>query len=769
MFDSNRMNYAEFIALENVIKPLIGNKIEYFIHNNYQVDLEDGSKRYIDFAIISQNNRIAVEIDGYNFHAEGVISRSSFDDQLRRQNEIIISGWKIIRFSFDQIKNEPEKCIDQLRRIVISDSELHPNFSDILSPTKLQIEALDAIAKSREKGFTSGLVCLPTGTGKTILSALDSKNFTGRILFIAHTNHILNQAEKSFKRIYNNNITTGFINSDVVEKSFDENIIFANINSIRSENNLKRLSKFDFDYIIIDEFHHGAAPSYSIIFQHFKPKFILALTATPDRTDGKDILKLVQNNLIYSISITSAIERGFLVPFTYYGLYDNIDYSKIIHNGFRYDITDLEKTLLIPKRNEAILANYKELVGNKITIAFCVSIRHAEEMSQYFNENGISSTSIHSSLPQIERLQRIKKFEKKEVQVVFVRDIFNEGVDFPDTNALLFLRPTESKIIFLQQLGRGLRLSPNKENILILDFIGNYKGSSEIPNLINTLAGGKIDKDRPLKPQFIYDNGCNIFFTKEVIEQIQLSEFKVENKSELIQEVMSLFYKLERSLTPFDLYVQFKSRFTLLISIFDGYSNLAERMNSINRNSIVVDQSVSYKELDDFASDNDYDDTSLIYDVGLDIIQDISQLFELISNPKNLNNNKKVKNINDSILEIKRKLSFLCVVSNIIIYNSKNKKKNKNKNNINNKNEIVINKTIESFFMHLSKNSPLKNSYATANYLKSFFVKSKITFDNFELNKSDEIYSFLSLLIDYEFINWLNEFSILNKSVADNT
>lgn len=620
-------NYAEGLALEKVIYPVLGSSKATLVHSNYEVSLDDGSKRFIDFAIIGASTRLAIEIDGYKYHAEGAIDRASFDDQLDRQNELILQGWKVLRFSFDQIQSAPQLCQDQLRRMLISDANLHPNFSGIFEASKLQLEVLEALKKTRDSGRIKGLVCLPTGTGKTILSALDAKNFEGRILFVVHNNHILQQAAAAYRRIFPSK-SIGFINSEVRTRATDEDIVFANIGSLRELTSLKEFEKDAFSYLVLDEFHHGAAASYQNLLNYFTPKFTLGLTATPERTDGKNILKLLQSNLIYSIDLSKAIERGFLVPFSYYALFDNVDYSSIRHNGYRYDVHDLEKALIIPKRNEAIYEVFKEHAQDKPSIAFCVSIEHSEKMASFFNSKGIKSVAIHSHLPKKEKALRISLFEKKEVQVVCVRDLFNEGVDFPETQVVLFLRPTESKIIFMQQLGRGLRLAINKCNITVLDFIGNYFGSSELPSLIRKSAGEINLDEKPLKPEYIYDNGCEVHFSKEVIEHLEIADFKVLDKNKIIQRVFSIFEKKKGSLNPLDLYLEFKEEFGSAIRSYGGFVRFCDRMNSLEPSMVVIDPLFSSFDPEEHIESDDYE--TFIADSGELIAQHLNRLVNSI-------------------------------------------------------------------------------------------------------------------------------------------
>jgi len=205
---------------------------------------------------------------------------------------------------------------------------------------------------------------------------------------------------------------------------------------------------------------------------------MLGMTATPDRTDRKDIFELFDYNKIYEVPLAEAIERGFLVPYTYYGLTDNVDYSRIRFENQRYRVDDLERLLIIPERNEAILREYLDKGEGDKAIGFCVSINHAERMAEYFNQHGVTAAAIHSQSPT--RDEDLTAFRENKTQVAFTVDLFNEGMDFPNVRVLLFLRPTESKTVFVQQLGRGLRLYAGKDRVRVLDFIGNYKRAHDL-------------------------------------------------------------------------------------------------------------------------------------------------------------------------------------------------------------------------------------------------------------------------------------------------
>ena len=275
-------------------------------------------------------------------------------------------------------------------------------------------------------------------------------------------------------------------------------------------------------YIIVDEFHHAAAESYRRIIDYFEPDFLLGLTATPFRMDNQDIFSLCDDNIIYEISLKQSIERDLLVPFRYYAVYDPTDYDRIEMVNGRYVIEDLERQLSYEERADLILEQYRRLAGER-TLGFCVSIKHAEYMAEYFSANGVVSVAVHSGIPgnhcTMDRNKAIEALEKGEIKVIFAVDIFNEGVDMPSLDTVMFLRPTESYVIFLQQLGRGLRKYPDKEYLTVIDFIGNYKRAHYIPLL---LAGENPWAAQPPGSRRVEDyefpEGCIVNFDLRIID-----------------------------------------------------------------------------------------------------------------------------------------------------------------------------------------------------------------------------------------------------------
>ncbi|MGQ9856550.1 MAG: DEAD/DEAH box helicase family protein [Fervidobacterium sp.] len=367
-----------------------------------------------------------------------------------------------------------------------STKQSKPELSSLpVLPNEVQQEVLRELNNTRAEGFTKALVVLATGVGKTFLAAFDSMQFN-KVLFVAHREEILKQAKSTFGKV-RPAAKMGLFNSQVKDK--DKDIVFASVFTIGKDEYLNE-SYFPpdyFDYIVIDEFHHAAAESYKKLLNYFKPKFLLGLTATPERMDGKDVFEICDYNVVYDLRLTDAVNRGYLVPFHYYGIYDETDFSKIPIVDGHYKEDELEKVLIVHKRADLVLSKYLEK-GRKKALGFCVSKAHAEYMADYFNKNGVKACAVYSGEQgenAIPRWEAIEKFRSGQLEVIFTVDVFNEGVDIPEIEMVMFLRPTESPTVFIQQLGRGLRKAKNKEYLIVLDFIGNYKNAVLIPFIIS--------------------------------------------------------------------------------------------------------------------------------------------------------------------------------------------------------------------------------------------------------------------------------------------
>lgn len=588
VYASRLTQESERLFVIDFLYPLLGKEnIKYCIPQYPFIDSE-GRKRRIDFALRKGQKKIALEVNGESYHAEGILPFEAFDDNLNRQNEILNAGWHLLRYSYSQLQSQiwRKRVQEQLRRL------LYKQLPEVLSkaliePHYLQREVLDALRFYRERGWKKGIVVLPTGTGKTFLSAFDTLNASGRILFVVHRLDILSQSKEAFEKIYPEE-ALGLLTGDVKEFVHDSKVLFASKDTLRNPEILSEFGEDEFDYMIIDEVHHGQAPSYKIILEYFKPKlFMLGLTATPDRMDRKDIFELFEYNKIFEYSLNDAIKNGFLVPYDYVGLKDNIDYSNIRHNGNKYNVQDLDRYLIIEKRNQKIFDEYMGRAKGNKAIGFCASIKHAEAMAEFFNERGVPSVAITSQSD--DRAEATRKFNDNEVAIAFTVDLFNEGVDFPNVRALMFLRPTESKTVFLQQLGRGLRLSSGKDRVVVLDFISNYKKAN---NIRKFLAKGKKDVVNPKtgrieKVEYEYSPNCNVEFDAEVTEILDRQDTSEREitKADLIDAYYTLAESLERKPTQADLNEQGEFKVSKYLDLFGSWVKFLREISELTEAS----------------------------------------------------------------------------------------------------------------------------------------------------------------------------------------
>lgn len=408
------------------------------------------------------------------------------------------------------------------------------NVINIFEPRGAQIEALYSLEKSREEGFDKGLVVAATGIGKTYLSAFDSAKYN-KILFVAHREEIIKQAAQSFKNVRNSD-DIGFFYSN--QKDTKNSFIFALVQTLGKEQYLNEeyFSKDYFDYIIVDEFHHAVSSNYKKIIDYFTPKFLLGLTATPERLDSKDVFALCDYNMVYEVRLKDAINKGWLVPFRYYGIYDEtVNYEHIDYKNGKYDDKQLEEALMLNKRGEVILNHYLKY-NSKRAIGFCASRHHAEYMAKIFNENNIPSAAVYSGEKgeySEERNIALSKLTSGELKVIFSVDMFNEGLDVPAIDMVMFLRPTQSPTIFLQQLGRGLRKFKDKKYLNVLDFIGNYKKANLVPFLLSGKEYSASECKKNKQGDYEFPEECIVDFDFKIIDIFKKQaerEMKVKDK-----------------------------------------------------------------------------------------------------------------------------------------------------------------------------------------------------------------------------------------------
>lgn len=341
----------------------------------------------------------------------------------------------------------------------------------------LQQAALHELRVTHELNQPCGAVILPTGSGKTRVAVLDViRSELECVVYTAHSHEILEAAEDEFLKEIPKAQVARFKNRPTAECLRRVNLI--TIQTLAR--NLEVFAGKAVDCLVVDEFHHAAARSYRRAVASLSPSFLLGLTATPFRGDQQDVLELCNNNVIVDFDLRQGIEFGVLSPYHYFGCFDDVDYTDIQHNGTRYEIRDLERALIIPERDEAIIRKWIEKADAKPTVAFCCSHRHAERVAESFHNAGISSATYLAHTSQEDRSQLRAQLQHGTIKVLCAVDILNEGIDLPFVECLLFLRPTESKRVFFQQFGRGLRRFVGKDVCVVIDFIGNFKNAHTI-------------------------------------------------------------------------------------------------------------------------------------------------------------------------------------------------------------------------------------------------------------------------------------------------
>ena len=516
-----------------LLKKKLGSRVDMRFYNEKERSFHPKSyifhyERYSDIYIGSSNISRSALTSGieWNYRFSSVSDPKNYEkfyqvfEDLFEHHSIIIDNEELKRYS--QNWHRPAVAKD-LERYEYSHQNEENESEDtkvrlLYEPRGAQIEALCALEDTRAEGAKRALVQAATGVGKTYLAAFDSKSYE-RVLFVAHREEILKQAAVSFRNVRNSE-DFGFFTGE--EKSTDKSVIFASVATLgRSEYLSEKYFAPDyFQYLVIDEFHHAVNEQYQRIVEYFKPQFLLGLTATPERMDGRNIYELCDYNVPYEISLKDAINKGMLVPFHYYGIYDDTDYSGLHLIRGRYDEKELNETYIGNIHRHDLIYKYYCKYGSKKALGFCCSRAHAEEMAKEFCERGIPSVAVYSNANGTyseERGKAIEKLKSGEIRVIFSVDMFNEGVDITSVDMVMFLRPTESPIVFLQQLGRGLRRSKGKEYLNVLDFIGNYEKAGRVRFLLTGRTLGKNEYYNPADRSEFPDD-CLIDFDMKLID-----------------------------------------------------------------------------------------------------------------------------------------------------------------------------------------------------------------------------------------------------------
>lgn len=451
-----------------------------YVYLQYPVVDIYGNHRFIDFALNFPDGKVAIEVDGNTWHQPGKVSEQKYHDDLLKQNSIVHDGWKIYRWTSAQLEKSPDLVKDELVTFLGS-NPLFQHIDDTLPPQQgsafalmdHQEEALSGLHRMREEDKTIALLYHATGTGKTVTAVSDAKSVGKRTLFLAHRHELVDQAMNAFRKIWPD-VSVGRYEGSIREK--DAYVVCGTVQSVAG--NLEDFLPEDFGYLVIDECHHGTAETYRKIMSYFRPSFTLGLTATPERADGEDLLSVFQN-VAHKLNLRSAVEQGTLVPVRCIRIKTNIDMRDVRISGFRYNSQDLESTIRVPERNQLIVDTWREYVQGKPTVIFCASVSHAEEIAGRFREAGIEARCVSGGTGAKERKAILDSYEAGSIPVLCACDLLNEGWDSPHTQVLFMARPTMSRTIYLQQLGRGMRKSPGKDFLMVFDFVDNA-------NLFNT-------------------------------------------------------------------------------------------------------------------------------------------------------------------------------------------------------------------------------------------------------------------------------------------
>lgn len=437
-------------------------------------------------------------------------------------------------------------------------------------PNLMQAEALRSLKTIRDKAKDKALIISATGTGKTILCALDVREVNpNKFLFIVHNEGILNRAKEEFKKVLpiKNDSDFGLLTGK--HRDVDAKYLFATIQTLSRDDNFKQFDEKEFDYIVFDEAHRSAASTYQRVFNYFKPKFMLGMTATPERSDELSIFELFDYNIAYEIRLQAALESDILCPFHYFGVTD------YVHQGIKEDDVTKLRYLTSDERVNYIIqkTDYYGYSGEILQgLIFVSSKKEAYDLADKLSSKGIKSVALTGDDSVNYRQIVIEKLKEGKINYIITVDLFNEGIDIPEVNQVVMLRPTESSIIFIQQLGRGLRKSSNKEYVTVIDFIGNYKTNYLIPIALS----GDQSQNKDNYKKFLTNN--------DSINAVSLNQNKL---------ILKAYEEVENRLGHMPLLMDFIQQHSIDPSvIFSKFSNYYEFL-------------VRYKKIDALLTENE--------------------------------------------------------------------------------------------------------------------------------------------------------------------
>ena len=513
-------------------------------------------------------------------------------DILLEFNELWNSKYSLNYNEFYETYKEKYKLIKHQRDIAKKDS-ITSIEKYKLKPNSMQVKFIANLRKLIQAGENRAILISATGTGKTYASAFAMRELGfKKVLFLVHRSQLARQSLKSYKNVFSDNISMGLVGSGY--KEYDKDYIFATVQTLNKEDYLKKYAPDNFDCIILDEAHHSSADTYQKIMSYFKPKLWLGMTATPDKRDdniaGKNIYEIFNHNIAYEIRLQQAMKEDLLCPFHYFGIIDisMLDDKKI--SSKKMDITDFNQ-LVSDERVSHIIkqANYYGYSGERVKgLVFCSRIDETEELSKKFNALGYRTIALNGNSSEEERTKAFERLamneeditdELKPLDYIFSVEILNEGVDIVEVNQIIMLRPTQSPIVFTQQLGRGLRKAEGKEYTVILDFIGNYKNNFMIPI---ALSGDKTYNADTIKKYVISGNntipGASTIHFDEISKQKIFSSIdKIKGMKSIIRESYStLKNRIGRVPYLIDFYENGEIDPLIIIKEYKSYQNFLE-------------------------------------------------------------------------------------------------------------------------------------------------------------------------------------------------
>ncbi|MBV4436320.1 DEAD/DEAH box helicase [Clostridium tyrobutyricum] len=625
--------------------------------------------------------------------------------------------WETTSVVDDKFLNSYRNFLREIKKTA-QNKTLYFNNYDIIKPNDMQKRAVENLKRLRDSGEKKALIIAATGTGKTYLSAFDVMNCNPKkMLFLVHREEILRSAESTFSRLVKNkNRTLGLLTG--LSKDLACDYLFSTIKSMN--NYLKHFNRNEFDYIVLDEAHHASSTSYRRILDYFKPDFLLGMTATPERCDRESIFDIFDNNVALEVRLREALELNLVIPFHYFGVtdIDSIDLSDVDMK----DVDEIVRRLKVNERVDFIIEkmNFYGYDGEKRKcIGFCANIDHAQYMTFEFNRRGIKSVCLTGKNLVDERKEYIRQLEDNdnELEVIFTVDIFNEGVDIPSINLILMLRPTTSPVIFIQQLGRGLRKCMEKTFLTVLDFIGNYKRAFLIAIALN--GSRYYDKDSlkvAVATQFGNLYGCTNIQMDRIVQERILKQLDEENFNSMkyIKEEYMEFKKMNGGKVPY------------FLMDYIRYDGAPDPLKFVNKEKIYI-AFVSKVEKD-------------------------KELEKLLNN----DNFSKVLKEFTGKLPIKRVYEFSIVK---YLLNHENINFNQAKNEILKYIECVDNNSIYHAFKYL--NQDYYDTSQVKSYVKCFELRDKklcCTWDFKKIIYNNEYRKYIEDIINYGLIRYEKEF-----------